>query len=279
MSLRMILGVFLLLVCSVATANLLVNGDFSNWTDPTHPASWTVEDTVRAPVAQSTTYHSAPYSARITRMVSGTGNNFGVNQWTVVSPDQDYTLTAWYLDNDPNARGGIGISWYTQDSTYISATGITYTDSAITTWQRLVKTATAPSTAGLAKVTLRVYGFTNSQPGGIVYVDDAELNLTAAVAEPTHPRVRTALLAAPNPSSGSITFSLDLAGAGPVRLEVYDMAGCLRNIIHAGPVSRSQTIAWAGTDSSGRPLPSGLYFAVATWSEGRTEVQKVVLDR
>ena len=64
----------------------------------------------------------------------------------------------------------------------------------------------------------------------------------------------------PNPSAGAVTASFSLAGAGPVRLEVYDLAGrrvrtLCAEVLGAGPHS----VVWDGRDRGGRRAPSGVY--------------------
>lgn len=270
----------LALMAGFASANLLVNGDFTTWSSPTQPAGWTVEDTTKTRVVQSASpVRSLLYAVKFTRLVAGTGNNNGLNQLCVVQPSQTYTLSAWYLDNDPNARGGISISWYQSDTTYISNPGTTYSDTLVTTWQRVARTATSPATAGLARVLLRVYGFSGSLPGGIVYIDDAEFVLGTGIAEPglPAPAIGARLLVRPNPSPGPVTFALDRAPPGPLRLEIYDVTGCLKTVVHSDALAGQ--VAWPGTDGSGRPLAPGLYFAVATSHAGQVAVQKLVFER
>ena len=277
-----VLAVLCFLFFSPGRANLLLNGDFSVWSDSIHPSGWTVEDTAKAPVAlDADSVHSPPYSARITRMVSGTGDNCGVSQFVAVQPGQDYTLSAWCAGSDGQARGGIGISWFASDTTYISATGMAYADTALSGWQRLERYATSPVAAGLARVLLRVYGFSGSQPGGLVYIDDADFFPGCALVGQDTPTVRygPSLTARPNPGSGPVTFSVGAHGPGSVRVDVYGIAGCLRSRVYSGPAGERLEVVWRGADSRGRLLPSGCYFAVATVSRGPAAVLKLALER
>jgi hypothetical protein len=270
----------LALAAALATGNLLVNGDFSSWDSPTQPAGWTVEDTVYARIEQSSDPSRSPaYSARITRLVAGTGNNKGVMQYIPVTAGQVYTLEAWYFDDDINARGGLSITWRTADSTYIDNSGTVYTDSAIRDWQQLGVTDTAPATAAWANALLRVYGFTGGPAGGVVYLDDAVFDEgTGAVAEPPFAATPVRIAAQPTLVLQQTTIRYSLANAGPVSLAIHDLTGAARRCL----VSTIQTggdhvITWDGRDDSGQRLADGLYFAVLRTSAGET-VRKLVLE-
>jgi len=271
----------LVVLAGICSANLLQNGDFSTWDNPNQPAGWDVEDTSEASIDRSSDpVRSAPFAVKITRLVAGTGSNSGVRQYVPVSGDQPYTLSAWYYDDDINAGGGIGISWYDADTSYISHSGTVYTDSAIHSWQQLVKADTSPANAAFGKVTLRIYGFTGSPPGGIVYVDDAEFVDGVGIEELPGPAVRPGSMLAvePNPSPGPATISLQLARAGNVCLDVYDMTGSLRANVHKGGLDAGRhELRWTGRGIEGGVLPSGLYFAVLSDTAGNLSVCKLVV--
>ena len=275
---------FLVLSCVLLTgvggANLLENGDFTQWSGM-YPTGWLVEDTSKALVEQcGDTARSAPYAARITRLVAGTGNNKGVKQLVPVTPGEPYTLSAWFLDDDVNAGGGIGISWRDADTGYISHSGTWYTDSSIHDWQFLWKTDTAPSGAAFADCLLRVYGFTGSPAGGVVHVDDAELvQGVGAVSELPERPVRSLLRVVPNPVVTGTEILLAPAGGCPVSVAVYDRSGAKRASLFSGHSGGGRlTIDWRGTDDAGRRLPAGSYF-VRVSGPGVESLAKIVLQR
>lgn len=80
----------------------------------------------------------------------------------------------------------------------------------------------------------------------------------------------------PNPSPTGASFELALAQAGPVQVEVLDMAG--RRV---ATVARSRfepgrhALAWDGRDAAGRATPAGMYFIRAA-ADGRVATQRVV---
>ncbi|MDM7926103.1 MAG: FlgD immunoglobulin-like domain containing protein [bacterium] len=74
----------------------------------------------------------------------------------------------------------------------------------------------------------------------------------------------------PNPFNPETRFRVALPGPGHVRLTVYDVLG--RRV--AVPADRRMEagwhdVQWDGRDASGRPVPSGVYIAVAEFEGGR----------
>jgi hypothetical protein len=83
----------------------------------------------------------------------------------------------------------------------------------------------------------------------------------------------------PNPFNPQTTVAFSVPADGPVRLDVYDVAGhhvcCLLNEIRSA--GRHET-TWNGADDGGRDLPSGVYFVTARGG-GAVNVAKVVLAK
>jgi len=250
----------LLLLGGTAGANLLRNGDFSEWTG-IYPVGWLVEDTTKARVERSTDpVRSAPAAVKLTRMVEGTGNNAGIKQLVPITGGQEYTLTAYALDDDDNASAGIGISWRAADTSYISHSGTAYGDSTVRTWQRVSKTATAPANAAYADCLLRIYGFTGSQAGGVVYFDDASLVQGAgAVEEPGQLPAPARISVRPNPVSGPARVGFAVARAGRVSVALYDRTG--RRVVL---LADRRFEAGAHELTLDRELPTGSYFVRVT---------------
>lgn len=276
-----ILGI-LIIGSGTIRANLLENGDFSSWVSPTQPDGWIVEDSTKAKIERcADTIHSAPYACRITRLVTGTGNNYGLKQFIPVTPGTIYTLSAWYFDDDVNARGGIVITWCREDSSAINSTTVAYTDSAIHTWQRLVKTDTAPDSAVLAKCLLRVYGFTGSPAGGVVYVDDAEFEQgSGAVTEEGTSGQRGVLLNTLSMENEKVEIKLTVDITVNGRLNVYNLIGFkCREVWRGRLVSGSYNFYWDGRDENGRRLPQGVYFVVLEGDAVKAQTRKFILNR
>jgi len=216
-------------------------------------------------------------------MVDSTGNNKGLSQFVSVNPNAAYALAAWCSDDDPLVKGGISINWRKADTTtYISNSGVTYSDSGLTGWQKLTRTGSSPAEAALAEVLLRVYNLNGATPaGGKVCFDDVELDTgIGAIAdeEPGRQAAASDVELRPNPATGPATVSFGLARTAHVELSVYDLAGGSVAELYAGVLDAGQhRFPFTGRNHEGAPLPAGLYFLVLTDGAGRSTVRKVVI--
>jgi hypothetical protein len=85
----------------------------------------------------------------------------------------------------------------------------------------------------------------------------------------------------PNPATSSVRLAVRLApaGAGPVRLTIYDAAGrAIRELGPSRPGVESARFEWDLRDGTGRPVPPGLYFAQAR-SGASHEERTIVVAR
>ncbi|MBK8166785.1 MAG: hypothetical protein IPK64_12650 [bacterium] len=74
------------------------------------------------------------------------------------------------------------------------------------------------------------------------------------------PRATRLFQNAPNPFNPSTVIAFDLARAGTVRLEVYDLGGRRVRTLVSGPLpAQRHRVAWDGLGDDGRSLPSGAY--------------------
>jgi glucose/arabinose dehydrogenase len=73
----------------------------------------------------------------------------------------------------------------------------------------------------------------------------------------------------PNPSTGSVAFTLTLGAAGPVSFEVLDLAGRVlwRESARDLPAGE-HALTWPGTDADGRAAAPGVYLARARTTNG-----------
>jgi hypothetical protein len=283
--LRLPILIAALALAATSFANLVTNADFSLWDDPNQPSGWTVEDTTKTKVEQSSDPVRSPlYSARETRLIDSLGNNKGLSQLVSVTPNAAYALTARCFDEDPLVKGGISITWRKADTTtYISTSGVTYSDSGLTGWQKLAMTDSSPAEAGLAEVLLRVYNLSGGTPaGGKVYFDDVEFDTgMGAIVEQRSGRAVTAvdMELRPNPTTGQSMVSFGLARAAHVELNVYDLTGSSVAELYAGPLNAGQhRFPFAGRNREGALLPAGLYFLVLTDGGNHSTVRKVVFE-
>lgn len=83
----------------------------------------------------------------------------------------------------------------------------------------------------------------------------------AAVDETLSPHVTLLLPPAPNPFTRSTTLQYQLAGPGPVRIEIYDAAGRLvRSLLNGYQESGQSRVEWDGCNASGARVGPGVYF-------------------
>lgn len=82
------------------------------------------------------------------------------------------------------------------------------------------------------------------------------------------------LSASPNPSTHSVTFTLNDAPDGPLRLTIYDALG--RTISRRQLSAGDSTVLWDGVSDTGQSVSSGLYIAVVV---GRDVVEQIAFVR
>jgi len=97
-------------------------------------------------------------------------------------------------------------------------------------------------------------------------------------AEPEHAARQPELQVVPSMLVDRATVRAQVAGHGPVRLEIVDAAG--NRVRSLGTSNRGGVITqvWLGDDDAGRSLPEGVYFCRLAVGEAAT-VRKVLLAR
>jgi len=85
---------------------------------------------------------------------------------------------------------------------------------------------------------------------------------------------------APNPVTGATAIAFTLAGDGPVRLEIFDLAGRRVRTLRDATLSAGRySERWDGADDAGRALPRGLYVARLTAAGAERTRAKIALVR
>jgi hypothetical protein len=74
----------------------------------------------------------------------------------------------------------------------------------------------------------------------------------------------TLITASENPTSGGVVFTAPKLSGSDARLSIFDVAGRLVRELGLSGGSDRMTATWDGTDGSGSPLPSGIYFVRAS---------------
>ncbi len=124
--------------------------------------------------------------------------------------------------------------------------------------------------------------FTGSPPAAGFGAPPQELNLTVTNPTTNLPTARTVWLgeARPNPFNPRTTLSLRVPpGGAEVVVSVFDARGRRVGTMANGWFSGGErTLEWHGTDTNGRPLPSGVYRARLQAGD-HTQVRAMVLVR
>jgi hypothetical protein len=101
------------------------------------------------------------------------------------------------------------------------------------------------------------------QPTGWSAIDDLFFNLRQAPAP--------ALVTSANPTAGAVSFAFRSAAIATVK--IYSQTGHLVWASHAG--QSQEAITWSGRDQHGRPVATGVYYAVA--GDGKQTVRQPVV--
>jgi sugar lactone lactonase YvrE len=92
----------------------------------------------------------------------------------------------------------------------------------------------------------------------------------AVVPERELPKVTVLTSAAPNPFASSTAISFSLAKTGAVELAIYSVDGRRVATLKSGTlVAGYHKVTWDGTDSGGRSVRSGVYYARLRSTDGR----------
>lgn len=125
---------------------------------------------------------------------------------------------------------------------------------------------------------------TNISPSGATMTCDFQVGLGTGVGDgddediastlPTNP-----LISYPNPFNPSTVISYSLKASGPVRLDVYNILGQHMTTLADGTQEAGvHSINWNGTNNTGSPVASGIYFARLT-TGSLSMTHKMVLVR
>ena len=121
----------------------------------------------------------------------------------------------------------------------------------------------------------------DSADGSVHYSDSAlfVLDTVTAVDHVHVPTVAAIVSVYPNPFNPSTTIRFATSGAREVRIAIYDLRGRMISPLIAGTLDAgSHEAVWQGRDSSGRNIPSGMYFCRLV-SGNTTQIRKLVLVR
>ncbi len=161
----------------VAGENKVVNGGFEDWTG-TLPVGWDNVNYNNGVQKETTIVHSGSNALKHTHIYDSKDPNkpaaSKIQQEIDIVGGKTYTISYWYLDNDPNAKSRIWSFW-------LDETGKTLTDgeanlrptsysSNSADWVLVETTLTAPANAKKFRFEVRTYA--GDGRDGFVYYDD-----------------------------------------------------------------------------------------------------------
>jgi predicted extracellular nuclease/endonuclease I len=217
---------------------LMTNGSLEAWDTATSPTGWDKKESIEQ---EATIVHSGSYSAKQT---AGT-KDLGQYVEGIVG-GETYTISYWFLDNDPNAKGRI-YSYWREGTNTLSDNALELRPSGYSTdsseWQQISHTLTAPATADNFYFEVRTYN--DNSGGGVIYYDD----FSVMGAGGTSPELLT------------VDFSADVL-TGQVPLTVN-----FTNLVTGGtsPYSYSWDFDGDNVEDSDAANPSFTYYAVGTY--------------
>lgn len=154
-------------VALMGAQNLIPNAGFETWADG-KPDGWFATP---AQIIQSTNpVHSGGFAVGL--LAANSTSNIGAPDITVVA-GKTYVYSGWYYDNVSNGRFRFWGQWRTDAALLTETTlqGADYSTDA-PQWVQFSVEAVAPTSATIARLSLRTYKDADGSSGGLVYFDD-----------------------------------------------------------------------------------------------------------
>ena len=245
--------------------NLVTNGNLETWTDPNTPTNFTMlagTTVITAGVTQeTTTIHGGTSSAKHT--TPATSSVKIQNETAILVPGTSYTVSYWFLDNDPNAKSRPWI--YFLDAANATLTDTT-TDSAFrpsaystddANWIQFSTTFVAPANAVKLRFEMRSYAVGTTGLGSIYY-DDMSVTQNLAVNQNT--------ILGLNIFANNKNLYITSDSSADKNVTVYDILGkeVVNAIVSNLPINVSS-------------LSAGTYIVKVT-EEGKTATRKLVIE-
>ena len=134
--------------------------------------------------------------------------------------------------------------------------------------------------------TVRFRFVADDQPRGSLVeaaVDDITVSIVRMTSTPVAESAGTVVsglgMFQPNPVGSSSVLAYRLAAAGPVRIELYDLAGRhVRTLLQAPMAAGEHTVNFTPVDQAGRRIAAGVYF-VRLQTTDVTQIRQVTVIR
>ena len=254
-------------VTANAQDNLIINGDFENWTG-TNPENFDPAGTTvlyNDLITKETTTSQSGNAVKQQSKAQGTTQYLEYSDLIPVVPGHSYTISYWYLDNDTQARTRLWSSWLDASNTALATalqSNIQLSDYSVdgANWVNQTVTVTAPEGAAKIRYQIRAY-HQDGASGGFIYYDNLSFvdNTTAGVNDNNI----EGLLMFPNPVSDNV-LNITSSANTEKTVAIYDMLGkqVLATTVNNGTVDVSN-------------LTAGIYVVNIT-EEGKTATKKLI---
>jgi hypothetical protein len=254
-------------VTANAQQNLIINGDFENWTAENPENFDEVGTTVlyNDLITKEATISQSGNAVKQEAKAQGTTQYLEYSDLIPVIPGHSYTISYWYLDNDTKARTRLWSSWLDASNTALATalqSEIQLNDYSVDGAAWVHKTVTVTAPAGAAKIRYQIRAYhQDGLGGGFIYYDNLSFtdNTTASVNDNTI----EGLQMFPNPVSDNI-LNITSSNNADKTVAIYDMLGkqVLNTTVNNGTVDVAN-------------LSAGLYIVNIT-EEGKTAVKKLI---
>lgn len=208
-----------------AQNNMVPNGNLEVWTTDTQPLNFSPAPYTANVTKESTIVHGGSFAAKHQAQATTTKIQ---NEVTGIVTGDEYTISYWYLDNDPNAKTRMWSFWLKAGATegqYQTLTAneaeLRATDYSTDDAQWVLKTVTlvAPAEA----IAFRLEARTNAEGagGGFIYFDDFSIvnNTNVSIKDNNI----EGLQVFPNPASNVVNITSSLTGVKEVT--IFNMLG------------------------------------------------------
>jgi hypothetical protein len=253
-------------VTAKAQTNLIINGDFENWT-ATNPENFEAAGTTvlynDLLTKETTISQSGNAVKQQTKAVNST-QYLEYGDLIPVIPGHSYTISYWYLDNDNKARTRLWSTWLNSSNsgTTLNQDNIQLDDYSVdgSAWVHKTYTVTAPEGAAKIRYQIRAYHQDNVG-GGFIYYDN--LSFVDNSVAGTNDNTIEGLQMFPNPLSDNM---LNIASStnAEMNVAIYDMLG--KQVINSKVSNGTVDVA---------NLSAGIYVVTIT-EEGKTATRKLI---
>lgn len=250
-----------------AQENLIVNGNFENWT-AVNPVNFDKAGTTvlyNDLLTKETTISKSGNAVKQISKAQGSTQYLEYGDLISVTPGKSYTISYWYLDNDTHASTRLWSTWLDATNKGLATelqAEVQLADYSTDgpNWVNQIVTVTAPAGAVSFRYQVRAY-HQDGVGGGFIYYDDLSFieNGVAGVKEQNI----AGLTMYPNPLTGNV-LNITSDSTAEKTVAIYDVVG-------------KQVVNTTTTDGTvNADLNSGIYIVRIT-EEGKVATKKLVV--